>query len=161
MKIKHLVAAVAVCFGVAGMATTTSAAQPASAVTTSNKNFRKYKTMPKALRGTWQTKGYTKYRKGIKSNATYQFNKNSYTLIMKFKGGSVKSKTIHFPKNQIGGMWYEKQRKVYDVFPGGKMSDAKKAYASYLTLKPVRRNGKRALALYPIGGTKMTYFYRK
>jgi len=161
MRLKHLFAAVAVCVGVAGLATTLSTTQPASAVTTSNKDFHKYQTMPNALRGTWQTKGYSKYRKGVKVNSTYKFNKNSYTLIMKFKGGNVRSKTIHFPKKEVAGMWYERKTKVYDVFPGGKMSDAKKVYASYLKLKPVRHNGRKALALYPIEGTKMTYFYRQ
>lgn len=161
MQLKRFVMAVAVTLGVTGaVAATTSTADAAK--NDVNPGFRQYKTMPKALRGTWQEKSYGKYKKGIKVRWTYRFKKHSYSMKMDFKGGHKKSKTINFSKQEIGGMYYDKKHKTYDVYPGGnKVPKSKLPYAAYMTLKPVRHSGKKALALYPIAGKKITYLYWK
>lgn len=161
MRLKKLAVAVAVTLGTVGVVSATTNTADA-AKNDVNPGFRQYKTMPKPLRGTWQEKSYGKYKKGIKVRWTYKFNKNSYSMKMDFKGGHKKSKTIKFSKKEIGGMYYDKKHKTYDVYPGGnKVPKSKLPYASYMTLKPVRHSGKKALALYPIGGSKITYFYWK
>jgi len=159
MKVKYLVAAAALSLGLAGAVTTFD--QPVNAAA-KTKRITTYKTMPKALRGTWQEKSYSKYKKGIKVRWSYTFNKNSYSMRMDFKGGPRKSKTIHFPKNQIGGMNYDHHYKVYNVFPGGSsIPKSKLPYAAYLTFTAGRHNGKRALGQHAIVDDKITYFYRK
>lgn len=159
MRIKHLLAAAVLSLSVTGVMTAIT--QPASAAAKNSKYYRLYKTMPKALRGTWQQKGYSKYKKGIKVRWTYKFNKNSYAMKMNFKGGNKKSKTIKFYKKNIYYMDYRYATKQYEISPTTyKLPASKVPYAGILYLKPVHHNGKKALAYYPIGGTK-DYFYRK
>ncbi|KRN02656.1 hypothetical protein FD13_GL001647 [Levilactobacillus senmaizukei DSM 21775 = NBRC 103853] len=158
MKIKYLVAA-ALSLGLAGAVTTFG--QPVNAAAKS-KRMTYYKTMPKALRGTWQEKSYSKYKKGIKVRWTYTFKKNSYSMRMDFKGGHKKSKTIHFSKKEIGGMNYDRRYKEYNVFPGGSsIPKSKLPYAAYLTFTAGRHNGKKALGQHAIADDRIIYFYRK
>ena len=159
MKAAHFVVAAALSLGLAGAVTAFD--QPVD-VSAKTPRITNYKTMPKALRGTWQEKNYAKYKKGVKGRWTYTFYKNSYTMRMDFKGGNKKSKSIHFSKNEIGGMRYDREYKTYDVYPGGKaIPKSKLPYAAYLTLSAGRHNGKRALGLHGIADDKITYFYRK
>jgi len=158
-SINHIILAIALSLGLAGAITAT--AQPASAATYNSKYYKTYKAIPKVLRGTWQTKGYTEYsslsKKKVRS--IYTFKKNSYTMKIDFQG-KRKTKTIHFLKKEVQDIDYRYKTKQYEIYPTG-AAMSKRAYASILYLKPVRHNGKKAIASYPIVGKHIAYLYRK
>jgi len=159
MKVKYFVAAAALSLGLAGVVTTLDQPVNASAKT---QRAKYYKTMPKALRGTWQEKSFSKYKKGIRVRWTYTFKKNSYTMKMDFKGGNKKSKSIHFSKKEIAGMYYDRKYKTYSVYPGGKaVPKSKLPYAAFMTFSVGRHNGKKAIGQHGMADNKLTYFYRK
>lgn len=158
MKLRQSLLAVGLSLGLVGVVTSIS--QPASAATDNSQYYRTYKSIPKVLRGTWQTKGYMKYQLGGKVNWTYTFNQNSYAMTLKYKGNSHKGKTVKFNKKDISYIDYRYATKRYEITPFTK-DQAKRPYAGILYLKPVTHNGKKALADYPIVGTKITYFYKK
>lgn len=160
MKLTKLVLAAALSLGLAGVVTTS--AQPARAAVDNSKYYKTYKSIPKVLQGTWQTKGYTEYNSGSKKKVrwTYTFKKHSYSQNVDFQG-KRKSKTIHFLKKEIRDIDYRYKTKCYEIYPTAVTSERKLAYASILTLKPVKRHGKRVIISYPIVGKHITYLYRK
>jgi len=152
MKIRHLLLAVVLSLGLAGVVTSIS--QPASA-----KAYKSYKSIPKVLRGTWQEKSYSKYTKGVKVRWTYTFNKSSYTMKADYKGGNKKSKTVHFLKKEIHDISYAYKTKKYGIYPS--VTDKKKLpYAGVLSMEVVRHHGEKALAM-PGYDEQTIYFYRK
>jgi len=160
MKIKHLVLAVALSLGLVGAVTSVS--QPVSAATNNAKYYKTYKSIPKTVRGTWRTKGYAEYNSESKKPVryTYKFNKSTYSIKVDFQG-KRKSKTIHFLKKEIRDIDYRYKTKQYEIYPTAVKSKTKLAYAAILYVKPVRHNGKKALAMYPIAGKHITYLYRQ
>ncbi|MFD1456347.1 hypothetical protein ACFQ44_11825 [Levilactobacillus lanxiensis] len=160
MKIKHLVLAVALSLGLVGAVTSVS--QPASAAVNNAKYYKTYKSIPKPVRGTWRTKGYTEYSGESKKKVrwTYSFKKHTYSQKVDFQG-KRKSKTIHFLKKEIRDIDYRYKTKQYEIYPTAVKTKSKLAYASILYLKPVRHNGKKALAMYPLTGKHITYLYRQ
>ena len=158
MKVKFLVAAV-LSLGLAGAAT--SFGQPLNAAAKA-KRVTYYKTMPKALRGTWQEKNYSKFKKGIKVRWTYTFKKNSYAMRMDFKGGHKKSKTINFSKKEIRGMYYDRKYNVYSIYPDTpNLPKSKLPYAAFMTFTAGKHNGKQALGQHDMADGHFLYFYRK
>lgn len=131
-----------------------------SSITASAKSvpgLKSYQSIPKVLRGTWRTKGYKNYNNGKRNaNWTYKFNKNSYVEIVRVKG--KKTKTIKFSRKDISEISYQIKNKQYIIVPG--FAKKNLGYASFMALKPVTHQGKKALALAPITGTHNTYLYK-
>ncbi|TGD17626.1 hypothetical protein [Levilactobacillus suantsaiihabitans] len=159
MKLNQLVITLALSLGVAGAVTATT--QPASAATDNSQYYKTYRAIPKVLRGTWRTKGYTEYSGESKKKVrwTYTFKKHSYTMKVDFQG-KKKSKTIHFLKKEIRDIDYRYKTKQYEIYPTA-ATDSKRAYASILYLKPAKKHGKKVIKSYPIVGKHITYLYRR
>lgn len=159
MKLNQLVITLALSLGVAGAVTAT--AQPASAATDNSQYYKTYRAIPKVLRGTWRTKGYTEYSSESKKKTrwTYTFKKHSYTMKVDFQG-KKKSKTIHFLKKEIRDIDYRYKTKQYEIYPTTKI-DSKIGYASILYLKPAKKHGKKVIKSYPIVGKHIAYLYRR
>ncbi|WP_208907249.1 hypothetical protein [Levilactobacillus yiduensis] len=159
MKANHLIIAVALSLGLAGGITATT--QPASAATDNSQYYKTYHVIPKVLRGTWRTKGYSEYNGESKKKVrwTYTFKKHSYTMKVDFQG-KRKSKSIHFLKKEIRDIDYRYKTKRYEIYPTA-AAESKRAYASILYLKPTRKNGKKVIKSYPVVGKHITYLYRR
>lgn len=160
MKLIHLIVAVALSLGLAGIVTASS--QPASAAATHSKTYKSYKSIPKVLRGTWRTKGYTEYSSDSrkKVRCIYKINKHTYSMKIDFQG-KRKSKTIHFLKKEIQDIEYIYKLKRYWINPTGVKSEPKRGYASLLSIRVMQRHGKKVLAIDPIAGKHIMYLYRQ